>query len=218
MTRNQILYQEFRERNRSNLANELLTKERDAETARANLAREAETSRANRAREGEDVRSHLASELETRTHNRATESETALHNRNTELETNRSNLAKELETNRANLAREAETERNNREHEANVARGQDLGYLSDTYDVDVRRETANKDRASREAIAVAQNEVNKLIAELAESGKDRRQLIQIGSDAIKVLHDDIVDLISSDQGQTAIRRLIDEYYYRQIGR
>lgn len=80
MTKNELLYQQNLETNRSNLA-------REVETNRANVANETETNRANLAREAETYRSNVAKEWENL----------------------RSNKAKEAETNRANVEREAQT-------------------------------------------------------------------------------------------------------------
>lgn len=115
MTANQINYQRHLEDQRSHMKNEELTRDRDAESKRANLAREIETNRANLAREAETYRNNIATEGETR----------------------RSNLAREIETNRANLAREQETSRSNLESERLKEKGIDVGsedsrYASDT--------------------------------------------------------------------------------------
>lgn len=129
MTRNQILYQEYRERNRSNKANESLTAQRDRETARSNLAREAETHRSNVANETETNRSNLAREFETNRANLARENETYRSNIARENELYRSNVANEAERNRSNLANElqrtkelAETTRSNQAKESLTAR------------------------------------------------------------------------------------------------
>lgn len=125
MTKNQIAYYDARERKRSNLANEGLTQLRDAETARANLARETETNRSNVARETETARANRAAETETNRANVARESETQRSNLARELETTRSDVARETETNRSNLANELQRSRElaetRRSHMANEA-------------------------------------------------------------------------------------------------
>lgn len=135
MTQNQINYQKLLEDQRSNLANEELTRNRDAETARSNVARETETHRSNLARELETNRSNLANEAETNRSNLARELETNRHNLATESETARSNRANEAignrnaataernaaETKRSNLARELETNRHNLNQEGLTA-------------------------------------------------------------------------------------------------
>lgn len=137
MTRNQILYYDAREKNRSNLANERLTQLRDTETARANLARETETHRSNVAQETETARANLARETETNRTNVARETETNRSNLANELlrakeldESIRSNQAREThntavlaETTRSNLAKELQAQRElseaTRAHRAN---------------------------------------------------------------------------------------------------
>lgn len=131
MTKNQIAFQEYKERARANRAAEehnrnVLSEQvrsnyvregetlrsnlaRETETARSNLANEQETKRANQVRELETQRANLARELETNRANRATED----HNRAVLNETQRSNQAREAETYRSNLAREIETNRSN---------------------------------------------------------------------------------------------------------
>lgn len=126
MTRNQIAYWEYRERARSNLANE-------RENARANRAREIETNRSNLANETETNRSNVARETETNRHNLITEvleqgklNETVRHNQTVETETNRSNLANE-----ALKGRElSERERSNRANEAIGWGNVSLGYAN----------------------------------------------------------------------------------------
>lgn len=109
MTRNQISYLEFLEKQRSNQAQE-------RETHRSNTTRESETERANRAAETVNlINSQLrAGEL----------AETVRSNKARETETNRANIASEMlkadsnaETRRSNLAREAETFRSNKASE-----------------------------------------------------------------------------------------------------
>lgn len=85
MTRNQLAYYEYKETQRSNLANE-------QETNRANVAREVETNRHN-----------VSTEKETNRHNLATEEETHRHNKEIELLTSASNA----EQQRHNMAVEA---------------------------------------------------------------------------------------------------------------
>lgn len=149
MTKNQIEYWRYKEeqrsnlakekeQNRTNVANEELTRNRDAnvyylgqlnaqENQRHNLAVEGETARSNLARESETLRSNLARESETARANRMGE-QISLQNLE---EKKRSNLASEAiarsnialgysqlaESSRHNLAMETEQGRSNREQE-----------------------------------------------------------------------------------------------------
>lgn len=193
MTRNEILYQQ------------------NVETERSNRARETETNRSNLANERENERSHLANEQETARSNRAREAETTRHN----VETESQDWAKLIEQRRANLANEGikagtlneqvrhnkvgesqswaslnEQARHNQEQE-DVAIGQlREQHRSNVVSENIKRETISSneniasarnasneftslmnrvnqadiaalDRQSREAIAQAQNEVQK---------------------------------------------------------
>lgn len=123
MTKNQIEYGKLLESRRAAMASEALTRARDTETARHNVASE----RVSLDTLAEQRRSHLAQEAlsaqqlaELTTHNRATESislgqlgETKRTNLAKEGETKRSNLAKEGEARRHNIAAEFETARHN---------------------------------------------------------------------------------------------------------
>lgn len=161
MTQNQINYQKLLEEQRSNLANEDLTRRRDSETARSNLARETETRRSNLANETETRRSNLAREVET----------------------NRSNLAKELEINRHNVATETETARSNRANEKIGARNAATAAFN-------ARETArsnlahelenNRHNVTTEGLQALQTEADQ---------RTRIQVAEIGSDASKYAAD-----------------------------
>lgn len=143
MTRNQIEYQKVVESKRAAQAQEELTRQRDAETARANLAneterhrsataqeqltmlRDSETQRSNMAREFENNRANLAKEQE----NARVTNETIRSNLAREFENNRHNKATESisrievsETQRSNLAKELETNRANLAKEAETNR------------------------------------------------------------------------------------------------
>lgn len=145
MTQNQLTYMRQLEDHRANLANEELTKKRDAATKQWQRDQLEETKRSNLARE-----SLTGSQLaEAGRHNLATEqhallqlSETQRANKAAEawraeslVETRRSNLAREEVTRfsaqeqaRANRAREAETRRSNLASESLEQQRINLGY------------------------------------------------------------------------------------------
>lgn len=223
MTRNQILYRQTVEQNRSNLANELLQRQRNEETARSNLANEAEAHRSNLAKEFETNRANVARETETARANRAQETENVRSHKATEAlrgaelaETNRSNLAREIENYTHNRATEseavrhaetveAETERSNRAQEAETKRGHTLSYMGTVARADATRYSADINAATQRAVE-----------ELRQQGLDERQLKQIGADAIYVLHNDLVKAIESNKGQQFIQNVIQEWILRKI--
>lgn len=171
MTRNQILYQQNVETNRSNLANENLTRLRDAETQRSHYANEAETKRSNLAREFETNRHNVVSENETHRSNLANEllknaatEELAAYHQGSLSELNRSNLAKEIETNRSNVVREIETERNNR------------ASISQQQQASLNQFLGNKERADAARYSA---DIQRIIAAMKEEGLNERQVNQI---------------------------------------
>lgn len=245
MTRNQILYREGVEKQRSNLVNEDLTRRRDAEVARANLAREFETHRANVANEAENRRSNMARESENTRSALAKELEAHRHNVATESLTNRQigvqaqyNAGYLNELNRSNLARELENSRHNMESEDIQNRAQNVSiqtsrYVADTnaaaqkYSADARlagtRYAANTSAsASRYATdqrlvqQEMQNASDMAIEQLRQQGYNERQIKQIAADAVYVLHNDVVKLLESGAGQRTIKDLFTNYYLRQL--
>lgn len=223
---------------RSNREQERLTSERQAEQRRANLANEAETNRSNLAREFETNRANLAKEQETYRANIEREKETARANQAREAEEQRSNLARELETNRANvvkeqeehrsnLADEIERNRHNVESEYNQVYSADRGYDSrvDSYAIsaeaskyatDARSNQAALDRFAEYERTQMQTDMNYAIEQLRQEGLNDRQARQIVADAINVLHDDIVKLLSSDSGKRSVKDLIWNWTLKSI--
>lgn len=170
MTKNQIEYAKLLETRRSNIAQEDLTKSRDAEGARHNLVTEGisrasldETSRANKAREQETRRANLASETLTA----ARDAETARANLEREKENFRSHAAQERiqlttleETRRANLAKEQEAKRSNQAKEQLTARELNIkdATLSETIRSNQAREVElNRSNVARELEANRSN-------------------------------------------------------------
>lgn len=233
MTRNQILYQEAVEKRRSNLANEIATRARDAETARSNLAREAETNRSNLAnelltanRDQETIRSHLATEAETNRSNLARELETSRANQAREAETARSNRAQERmrqsdldEQQRSNLARELENTRAavERERETNRA---NLATEELTAERIANEFVAAYDRnATQLEIAQLQAANNAAIAELREEGLNDRQAKQLLVDTLSSAASGVVKILSSSKdgkNSSAGNRTLVDYLKDQL--
>lgn len=208
MTRNEILYQQNLETNRSNVAREI-------ETARANRAGEAETARANQAREAETERSNRAKESQAwaslqEQHRHATVTERQADR--TQQEAERSNRAKESiswgqlgEQRRANLANEQlkarqvnnqstywdeslqEQERSNRAKEQQAAYDTEANKFLSLYNATSRESIARLDRESQESIHAAMNEVSKRGQNLQLIGKGIEALSRMGSDAVRAV-------------------------------
>lgn len=182
MTRNQLEYANLLENRRSNMRSEELTSQRDAETARHNVAMLGETTR----------------------HNKATEAlgldqlkETQRANLAREVETNRSNLANEAEVHRSNVAREeiqtrqaAETERANQAREA---------YERQRVD-----ETATHNRAT-EAQAV-QDLLERARAAMAQESEINRANLAREAENLRAALAAEEELIRSHQAQEKIEK------------
>lgn len=154
MTVNQIKYQEYLERarsnvvtegetKRSNLAGEALRQQELAEASRHNLVTEKETNRSNLAKEAETNRSNLARELETSRHNREQENIGYANvglGYSTLSEQSRHNVASENLSSQSNeINREYNTTRASETHRANV-----VGETLKKYDIQEREKGADR--------------------------------------------------------------------------
>lgn len=234
MTRNQILYRQNVETERSNRAGEALTAARDAETKRSHLATEFETNRSNVAREQETLRSNLARELETNRHNISDEALTAQRNKIQASynagylgELNRSNLARELETTRHNLEAEdlqsaqQKVELQKTKYAADTSAdaqrySADQRFAGSVYSADSSKQATRYVADQRVAQQELANASALAVEQLRQQGYNERQLKQIAADAAYVLHNDVVKLIESGAGAGTVRRLVDDYYLRQL--
>lgn len=211
------------ETHRANVANE-------TETNRANLARETETNRANLAREEETNRSNLANELLKAQANSIQASGNRLNyaaSMANVAEQQRSHLAAEIEANRHNLATEAntvrgqdvtsETSKYTADTSANASKyGSDSRYAATVYSADSNADASKYASDSRIAQQELQNANNIVLEQMRQDGYNERQLKQIASDAVKVLHDDVVKLIESGAAKKTIQDLMTNYYLNQL--
>lgn len=172
MTANQINYWKLQEDKRSNRAKE-------TETNRSNLANEGLT----RQRDANTLYLGTINAAENQRHNLATETETNRSNVAKEQETYRSNVARESENNRSNLAREQENYRHNVMSEGLTRRGQDISYDLGNKNIQLgyaNLAESNRHNTMTENITMRKNSLDNLMARLnyAETVRDNKAQLE----------------------------------------
>lgn len=183
MTKNQIEYNKLLEAQRSNIAQEMLTRRRDQNNFDLGSRTLAETNRHNLVVESQNKQSLD----ETSRHNKASEK----LGRDTLREQSRHNQAVELETNRSNVARERETSRSNRAQEkiASQRLSLDAQYRQSQLGLQAAANAEQaRSNAAREAETARSNRESERIREQqnAESARANR-----ASEAIRRTQNDI---------------------------